>query len=62
MTDSPTRCAWCGTPYGAFLSLLTHIDDEHLVMPRNVVSMAEARQARHQRRIGAYQQMLPTPA
>jgi hypothetical protein len=61
MTDSPARCAWCGTPYGAFLSLLSHIDDEHLGMPHNVVSLAEARQVRHQRRV-SLQQMLPTPA
>jgi len=62
MTDSPTRCAWCGTPYGAFLSLLAHVDDEHLVIAPNVVSLAEARRARNDRRFISRQQMLPTPA
>jgi hypothetical protein len=62
MTDIPSRCAWCGTPYGAFLSLLSHIDNEHLVVPHNVVSLADARRARHERRFGTIQQLLPTPA
>lgn len=62
MTDIPTRCAWCGALHGAFLSLLSHIDEEHLVTPHNVISLAAARRDRLERRLRNQQRLLPTPA
>jgi len=61
MTDISTRCVWCGTAYGAFLSLLAHIDEEHLIDSRNVISLAAARRTRRERRV-AVSRILPTPA